>query len=524
MIFLKSLHILDFIVIGLYFVVLIGIGLWSLRKTKNRDDYLVAGRRLHFPLFFGCMAAMAVGGAVTVGGTEKGYSDGIAGAWVGTSLGLGLIALGILVSSKLSKLSALSINEVIERNYGASARVFGAVLTIIYTVSLTVVQVVSMGAIVSGIFKIPKVWAIIGSGLVVVFYTFLGGMWSVTMTDIVQFIIKTLGVMILVPIFVLSNPAVGGIAGFVQHIPATHWNLGAYGFSGTLHWILLYVPGLVIGQDMWQRIFTAKTPKIARWGTITAGIYAIFYSLAAVMLGMFVCAAGFKLSDPSLAFETGISAFLPTGLVGLLLAAALAAAMSVASGTILACSTVIYNDLYLRFVKGQKSSEASAVSDGQDAKNDVKAEAANEEAKKNHGGNDVWINRGIAIVVGIVIIALSLLISDIFKALDLAYGFLSGCVFIPVIFSFVLKKISRFAGFASLFASTAAVSVTMIYGELTKQTEFAVGGNWPIIFGISVGLIVYLLVTALDKHKVTPNVSADEVEPAKDAVAVADAS
>ena len=60
----------------------------------------------------------------------------------------------MLVSSKLNRLRALSINEVIERNYGATARVFGAVLTIIYTVALSVVQVVAMGSILAGILGI----------------------------------------------------------------------------------------------------------------------------------------------------------------------------------------------------------------------------------------------------------------------------------------------------------------------------------------------------------------------------------
>jgi SSS family solute:Na+ symporter len=493
----KALHVVDYVVIGLYFAALVGIGLWSVRKTRNRDDYLVAGRRLGFPLFFGCMSAMAVGGAVTVGGTGKGYSDGIAGMWVGGSLGMGLILLGMLVSNRLSRLRALSINEVIERNYGAAARVFGAILTIIYTVALTVVQVVSMGAITAGLFGISLRWAMFGSGLVVVFYTFLGGMWSVTMTDIVQFVIKTLGVLIFVPIVVLNDSSIGGISGFIEKVPESHWNLGAYGVSGTVYWILLYVPGLVIGQDIWQRMFTARTPSIARAGTLSAGAYTIVYSLAAVVLGMSVRAAGIQLDDPSMAFEAGVSAFLPPGIAGLLLAAALAASMSVASGTILACSTVVYNDLYVRFIRGHGTASADP-HDVQDAADSQR---------------DAWINRGIALVVGLAIIGLSLLIGDLFKALDLAYGFLSGCVFVPVIFSFVLKRISPKSGFVSLVASAITVGGTMVFGEATNRLDFAVGGNWPITFGIGVGLVAYLLVMAVDRTRIVPNVEIED-EPA----------
>lgn len=490
-----ALHPLDLAVIGAYFLAMIGIGFWSMRMARTREDYLVAGRRLQFPMFFACMAAMAVGGAVTVGGTGKGYQDGIAGLWVGGSLGMGLILLGMLVSSKLNRLRALSINEVIERNYGATARVFGAVLTIIYTVALSVVQVVAMGSILAGILGIDTRLAMVYAGLVVVFYTFLGGMWSVTLTDIVQFVIKTLGILLLAPIFVLADDRVGGLGGLIDKVPASHWDLGGYGRMGTLYWILLYVPGLVIGQDIWQRVFTAKSSRVAQTGTLAAGIYSIVYALAAVLLGMAVLAAGIKVDKPGLVFEVGVVSFLPMGIAGLLLAAAMAAAMSVASGTILAASTVVYNDLYLRFVRGQKHAEID------EARTDAEGHV--------HIATDVWINRGIALALGVVIIALSVVIEDIFKALDLSYAFLSGCVFVPVFAAFVLKRVSPRAGLVSLALSFLGVASTMVYGRVSGAADYSIGGNYPIMIGMALGLVSYVVVHLVDRDKIAPNVDPD---------------
>ncbi|WP_050348807.1 sodium:solute symporter family transporter [Arsenicicoccus sp. oral taxon 190] len=368
-------------------------------------------------------------------------------------------------------------------------------LTIIYTVALSVVQVVAMGSILAGILDIDTRLAMVYAGVVVVFYTFLGGMWSVTLTDIVQFVIKTLGVMLLAPIFVLADPRVGGLGGLVDKVPAGHWDLGAYGFAGTLYWILLYVPGLVIGQDIWQRVFTARNERVAKTGTLSAGFYSIAYALAAILLGMAVLAAGITVAKPGLVFEVGVVSFLPAGLAGLLLAAAMAAAMSVASGTILAASTVVYNDLYLRFVRGEKHAEVE--------------EAHVDATGRVHTARDVWINRGIALALGLVIIVLSVLIEDIFKALDLSYGFLSGCVFIPVFAAFVLKRVSPRAGLVSLALSFLAVASTMVYGRVSGEADFSIGGNYPIMIGMAVGLVSHVVAHLTDPHKVVPNVDPD---------------
>lgn len=499
-----ELHLtaIDFAVIAAYFIVLVIIGVASLHFAKTRDDYLVAGRRLGFPMFFSCMAALAVGGAVTVGGAQRGYEVGVSGVWVGGSLGMGLIVLGMLVSSKLSRLRALSMAEVIERNYGQSARILSAVLTIIYTVSLTVVQIVSIGAILQGVVGWSTTTCMLVGGGVVVFYTFVGGMWSVTMTDLLQFIVKTAGIIVLVPIFVFAHPEIGGVSGFFAKVPESHADIGALGFQGTLYWILLYVPGLVIGQDIWQRVFTARNDTIARTGTLSAGVYAIVYALGGVLLGMATAIVVPNLSDPSEAFSAGVAAFLPVGVAGILLAAAIAAAMSVASGTILACSTVVYNDIYLRLVRG-------VVTDVEDAEGNIRETTT----------RDVWINRAIAFVLGLVMMGLAVVISDLFKALDLAYGFLSGCVFVPVIAGFVLKKVSPRAGLVSLALSFLGVAGTMIYGETTGQPDFAIGGNWPIMIGMAVSVISYTVVTLIDRNRITPNLSpaerAAELEAAK---------
>ena len=63
---------IDYVIIALYFIVIVSVGFVAMRFTKTKEDYLVAGRRLSFPLFFGCMAALALGGGSTVGSAQLG--------------------------------------------------------------------------------------------------------------------------------------------------------------------------------------------------------------------------------------------------------------------------------------------------------------------------------------------------------------------------------------------------------------------------------------------------------------------
>lgn len=456
------LSTIDYVFISLYFVIIIGVGFFSVKFAKSKEDFLVAGRRLSFPMFFACMAALALGGGSTVGSAKLGYQFGFGGIWLNVSIGLGLILTGLLVSSKLSGLRALSINEIVETNYGSAARVFSSLLTFIYTITLSIVQVIAIGTIINGIIGVNSLLSMIIGGGIVIVYTFVGGMWSVTLTDIIQFVIKTIGILILAPIF--SIHAVGGLDKFIAGLPPAHLSVGSMGLDGSFLYIILYVPGLVIGQDIWQRIFTAKNNKIASTGTILAGVYSILYAFATVIIGMSVFILMPALDDPQTAFVSGVIAFLPAGIKGIVLAAAIAATMSVSSGTILASSTILYNDFYQRYIN-QNPDETKAV----------------------------WITRGFAAFIGIIVMVCALWIRDVLAGIEICYGYLSGCVFVPLLASFVLKRFSPKAGLFSLVAS--AIVVTVLF--ITKGTA----SIEPILYGMLTSLIVYVGINLISKEK-----------------------
>lgn len=458
-----ALSPIDYVIIALYFVVIVAVGFIAARFAKTQEDYLVAGRRLSFPLFFGCMAALTLGGGSTIGSAQLGYLFGFGGIWLNLSIGLGLIAAGFLVTSKLSKLHVLSVNEVVESSYGPTARIFSSALTLIYTLTLSVVQVISIGTIISGVVGLDPTLSMVLGGGVVILYTFVGGMWSVTMTDIVQFVVKTVGILILAPLFCLS--AAGGWDALMSKVPDAFLSAGSMGFDKSFAYIVLYVPGLIIGQDIWQRIFTAKDEKVSKRGTIGAGIYSMLYALATVIIGMSVAVLLPHLDNSQNAFVTGIATFLPVGVRGLVLAAAMAATMSVSSGTILASSTILYHDLYARFAR-----------------------------RRLPRLGEVTVTRLFALFIGIVVMICALWINNVLVGIDISYGYLSGCVFVPLVASFVLKRFSPKAGLYSLGISAAVVSACFLI--------LGTASSIPIVAGMATGLATYVIVNVMSKQKI----------------------
>ncbi len=113
-----------------------------------------------------------------------------------------------------------------------------------------------------------RVSILLGGG-VVVLYSTIGGMWSLTLTDIVQFIIMTVGLMFL--LMPMSINDAGGWDALVAKLPASYFDFTAIGWDTIVTYFLIYFFGILIGQDIWQRVFTARSENVARFAGLGRG-------------------------------------------------------------------------------------------------------------------------------------------------------------------------------------------------------------------------------------------------------------
>ena len=445
---------IDLLVVIAYMAAILAAGFWARRKATTQEQFLVAGRSVGPWLYSGTLAAIVLGGASTVGGVKLGYQYGVSGMWFVFMLGLGIIVLSVVFVERILGLNLYTVPELLERRYSPIARIAGGIVMVAYDLMVSVTATIAVGSVMEVIVGIPRTPAILMSSAVMVAYSVLGGMWSLTLTDIIQFVIKTVGIL-----FILLPAAIwhaGGLAAMHARLPGGFFSLTNIGTGRIVSFFVLYFFGIIIGQDVWQRVFTARSVRVARNGGIGVGCYCLCYALAGAMIG----AAGRVFLPPlahaDAAFAQIVNAVLPVGLRGLVLAAALAAIMSTASACLLAASTVLLEDVYLR-LRGTRN----AGSIGQ--------------------------SRAVTLILGVVMMLLSCLMHDVIAALTVAYDLLVGGLLVAVIGAMLWRRGTTAGALASIALGSTLVCVLLAVTGIDSDV--------PIYVGLGGSLIVYVVVS-----------------------------
>jgi SSS family solute:Na+ symporter len=366
--------------------------------------------------------------------------------------------LSTLLVPRILNLNLYTVPELLERRYSAAARVAGGVVMVAYDFMVAVTATIAVGAVMEVIVGIPRTKAILLSSAVMVAYSVFGGMWSLTVTDIVQFVIKTVGIL-----FVLLPAALfhaGGWQAMQQHLPAGFFSLINIGGAKIFSFFLLYFFGIIIGQDVWQRVFTARNIKVARNGGIAVGVYCLVYAMAGALIGMAGRAFLPPLADLDSAFANIVNVVLPAGLRGLVLAASLAAMMSTASACLLASSTVLLEDVYLR-LRG--------------------------------AGNigSVTQSRMVTLGFGVAMTIVASGTNDVIAAITVAYDLLVGALFVPVIGAMLWARGTGAGALASI-AVSAPIVIVMIFVQ-------GIDSDAPIYAGFGMSLLVYVVISLITR-------------------------
>ncbi len=352
----------------LYMAVSIGIGLYAATRVKTTQDYALAGRSLPLAMVITATFATWFGSETVLGLPGRFIEGGIAGVIEEPfGSGMALILVGAFFASRLYKMNLLTIGSFYRHRYGKGVELACSVFVILSYLGWVAAQVSALGLVLNLVTEgaISVTFGmVIGTG-VVLFYTMYGGMWSVALTDFFQMILIVAG---LVVIAVFAGNMAGGaekVVEFAADRGLFHpWpEMTAHGWLFWISAAMTMMIGSIPQQDVFQRVMSAKSGKIAVSGPIIGGVFYIFFAfvpmfiVVASMLVMPDVSARMLAEDPQQLLPTLVRDHMPMWLRVLFFGAVLSAVMSTASATILAPSTTFVENVLKNFMHVSEKNE-----------------------------------------------------------------------------------------------------------------------------------------------------------------------
>lgn len=480
------------VIVVAYMIFMLWIGWYSSTKVKNNTDFMVAGRRLGPLMMAGTLAATEIGGGSSLGVVQNGMSGfGLSASWYIATMGFAFIIL-MFVAPKFRLSEVKTVPEYFRRRYGQTCGFITSIIMLLPLIGLTAGQIIASAVICSTMLGISYKTAVIIISVVVVAYSIMGGLWSVTMTDNVQVFLIIAGMIIAIP-FALNFA--GGWDAVVANIPEGTLKLfdgpgKSYGIIDIISLTVMYVATFAVGQEAVSRYYAARDPKAAAVGSWWAAVINFVYAFIPTILGIIMLAlinmGKFSASDfanvgaryalPVLAMEV-----MPPIICGFLFAGIISATMSSADSDLLGAGSIFANDIYKQFIR--KDAESKEV---------------------------MHVTQISIFIVGVASMFIALYnTQSIVSILMFSFTLRAAGSLFPYIIGMYWEGASKAGTIASLIAGT----VMVVYLEqFSGGNLFGMKISQPIIPGLIVGLVFFVLFSVL----MPPKVRTTELVPEED--------
>ena len=362
-----TLTLIDWLIIILYLAGCMFAGLWMRRYVRNVEEFAIAGREMDVNLGIASLAATELGLVTIMYTAQLGFEKGLAGASVGVLMALAFWVVGRtgFIIGPLRNAGVMTIPELFEKRFNVRVRWLAGLFVVLGGLLNMGIFLRLGGEFLVWATGMPPSWLewvmTILLGLVLL-YTALGGMLSVLVTDYLQFLVMGLGIVI-TTVLVLINvggfdlvtslqAAWAGQSGMkLNSHPFNPFHGSSLGWGYLLWMLLLQVAAATTWQTVISRVLAAKDAATAKSMFRRTSFYFVGRFLLPGLWGaaafvFFAQQGGLPEGTTSLtAMPQYLGTLLPVGIIGLVIAAMLAAEMSTDSGYLLTWATVIYNDL-----------------------------------------------------------------------------------------------------------------------------------------------------------------------------------
>lgn len=321
------------------------------RKSSKR--YMIAGKSL--PLFFvGTMlAAQSIDGNSSLGNVSLVYQFGFwAGAAIPIGLGVCLVLTGTVYGKKLNKMSLLTLPDFYYRRYGNGAEGISGILMMISFIVLVAGNFAASGFILSTVLGIDFFWAMLIAAVVVLIYTYAGGLFSSAYTDIFQ-IYLAIGAFWAAFLFFAAGFSGIDFGTILGSAPPGYLDLSGLtdiGNGALINWAGIMALGLgdIVALDFMERVFAAKDGRTAQRGALMGAGLTFLTVVPTSMMGIVALYLLPELEDPFTAYPELAINHVPFAIGISLLMGVLGASMSTANGGLLAISSVMSRNIIQR--------------------------------------------------------------------------------------------------------------------------------------------------------------------------------
>lgn len=458
-----------------YLIISLGIGFYAATKVHSASDYITAGRSLPMIVVVAMVFATWFG-AETVLGIPATFLEENLGGTIADPFGasLALILFGLFFARPLYRMKLMTLGDYFRARYNRPVEMVISLAIALSYLGWVSAQVVALGLVFNVLSDgiITQAQGIYIGAAVVLLYTLFGGMWSVALTTLVQMTVIVVG-LLWISKLVSDLPAVNGIAPVIAHAAAA----GKLSFWPALEWVAIvtFIAGLLtmgLGsipqQDVFQRANASKNERIAVWGTVIGGV--LYFAFAAVPIYLTYAAT---LVDPvlttSLLAEDAqqvlpafVKAHLPLYAQIIFYGALLSVIMSTASGTLLAPSVTISENIIKELMPHHRMSQKKLL----------------------------WITRSVVVVFTLLVVVYSLWSlqseTSIHTMVANAYKITLACAFVPLVAGLYWKRANNMgAGLSIVLGLAVWIMMEFIAPEAPLPPQFA--GVIASAFGMLLG-------------------------------------
>ena len=456
----RTLQPVDLAIIAVYFLVVFAIGFYFARKERTSEAYFLAGRHVGW---------FAIGASLFVSNISTEHFIGLAGSGATSGLAVGhfewlacliLLILGWVFVPFYLRSNVFTMPEFLERRFNRQCSVYLASVSILaYIFTKISVHLYAAAVVLERVVGWNPMTAAVVLVIATGIYTIAGGLAAVIYTDLVQTVILLIGAVVLT---LIGLDRVGGFSGLHASVPPDYFHMIKSSSDPEFPWTGIFFGAPILGVWYWctdqvivQRVLSARDEGHAKAGTIFAGFLKILPVFVLVLPGLiafglfpqlFTVENG-KVTNGDIAYPTLVVNLLPTGLVGLMIAALLAALMGAMSAVFNSASTMVTLDFYKRL--RPNASEAQLVNFGRAA-------------------------TALMVALGILWVPfIRLLSSQLYIYLQSVQAYVSPPIAVCFVFGILSTRPTAAAAFASLLAGFVLGTVRFVFEVLDKSEHFA---------------------------------------------------